>query len=175
MKKLSVILFLIPSFLFSQDSLELKTIKRLNEYRASKGLHPLVLDQGLCKAADHQVQFELLSDSVTHYQYKDFPNFEEILEAEDRIKKFSGVETPRYIEITLGSYNGGVNSQFLNPTYYDNHHDKIIEYFTMSKSHNMAMLQKEANKVGIRVVIDKNHYRDGVKKTRDFCVITFGI
>ena len=62
MKKLVLILSLIPALVFSQDSVELKTLQYLNEYRSSKGLSPLVIDKGLCKAAEHQVKYELLSE-----------------------------------------------------------------------------------------------------------------
>ena len=94
MKKLVLILSLIPALVFSQDSVELKTIQYLNDYRASKGLSKLVIDKGLCKAAEHQLAYEIQVDSVTHYQYQDLPNFQEIVNCEDRIKHFSGLEDP---------------------------------------------------------------------------------
>lgn len=176
MKKLALILFLIPSLLMSQDSVEIKTIKYLNEYRISKGLNPLVIDQGLCKAADHQIKYELLSDSVTHWQYQDFPNFDEIFGPEERIKHFSGLDCPfGRGEITLGTDGEGVIITRLNPKYYDNFHIKIIEWFKTSKGHNEAMLHKDAHRVGIKVVIDKKQSPSGEIRVKHFCVITFGI
>lgn len=172
MKKLSVILFLIPSFLTSQDSLELKTIQYLNEYRISKGLHPLVLDQGLCKAADHQVQYELLCDSVTHYQYQNFPKFKEICHPGDRIRYFSGLEVPPGgSEITLGGRSSlrGFNK------FVKDFCKEIIEDFKISPGHNEAMINKNAQKVGIKIVQDLNYIYEEGKGIRYFCVITFGI
>lgn len=172
MKKLSLILFLIPSFLMSQDSIEVKTIKYLNEYRISKGLKPLVIDQGLCKAAEHQIKYELLSDSVTHWQYQDFPNFVEISDPDERIKHFSGLDCPFGMgEITLGGKGSlrGFNH------FTKDFPKKIIESFKLSPGHNECMIHKDAHKVGIKVIKDQNLIFEGEQGIRYFCVITFGI
>ena len=162
MKKLALILFLIPSLALSQDSLELKTINDLNKYRASKGLSQLVIDQGLCKAAEHQVKYEFLCDSVTHGQYQDFPDFQEIPEFEDRIRHFCGPDGPSpQSEITLG---GGKRNSI-----------EIIEWFKMSPGHDRAMTDKNIQKVGIEVVINKEYVKNGKKEMRFYCVIVFGI
>ena len=89
MKKLALILILIPTILKSQSAREIKVIQLLNEYRVANNLTALTIDTGLNKAAEHQVKYEILTDSVTHYQYVDLPGFIEILKAADRIRKFS--------------------------------------------------------------------------------------
>lgn len=174
MKKLALILFLIPALAFGQDAMELKTIQYLNEYRASKGLAPVVLDEGLSKAAQNQLSYEVLIDSVSHFQYQDLPNFEEIVRPEDRIKHFSGLSSPfGKSEISLGGGQHLSNKNFdlLHPDLSKD----IIKYFKMSEGHNAAMINPEAHKVGIGIVVNKNYTCQGKIGVRYFCVITFGI
>ena len=172
MKKLALILSLIPALVFSQDSVELKTIQYLNEYRSSKGLSPLVIDKGLCKAAEHQLAYEIQVDSVTHYQYQDLPNFQEIVNCEDRIKHFSGLDCPfGRQEITLGGKGSLKGFNYFNKDLAK----KIIESFKLSPGHNEAMIHKDAHKVGIKIVKDQNYILGGEAGIRYFCVITFGI
>ena len=172
MKKLALILSLIPALVFSQDSVELKTIQYLNEYRSSKGLSPLVIDKGLCKAAEHQVKYELLSDSVTHFQFQDFPGFDEISDPDERIKHFSGLDCPfGRQEITLGGKGSLKGFNHFNKDLAK----KIIESFKLSPGHNEAMIHKDAHKVGIKIVKDQNYILGGEAGIRYFCVITFGI
>jgi len=173
MKKIAIILFLIPVLVFSQDSVELKTIQYLNEYRASKGLAPVLLDQGLSKAAQFQLSYEVLIDSVCHFQYQDLPNFEEIVRPEDRIKKFSGLSAPfGKSEITLGGQaHSNKNIDLLHPDLSKD----IVEYFKMSKGHDEAMINPEAHKIGISIIVNRNYSYKGKIGVRYFCVITFGI
>ena len=172
MKKLALIAFLIPALAFGQDSMELKTIQYLNEYRATKGLAPVVLDKGLSKAAEHQVKYELLSDSVTHFQFQDFPGFDEISDPDERIKHFSGLDCPfGRQEITLGGKGSLKGFNYFNKDLAK----KIIESFKLSPGHNEAMIHKDAHKVGIKIVKDQNYILGGEAGIRYFCVITFGI
>ena len=172
MKKLALILSLIPALVFSQDSVELKTIQYLNEYRSSKGLSPLVIDKGLCKAAEHQVKYELLSDSVTHFQFQDFPGFDEISDPDERIKHFSGLDCPfGRQEITLGGKGSLKGFNYFNKDLAK----KIIESFKLSPGHNEAMIHKDAHKVGNKIVKDQHYILGGEAGIRYFCVITFGI
>ena len=171
MKKLALIAFLIPVLAFSQDSVELKVIQHLNEYRASKGLSPLVIDKGLNKASEHQLAYEIRVDSVTHYQYQDLPNFQEIVNCEARIKHFSGLEAPfGRGEITLGSKT--------HPILFERIPDfakSIIDDFKGSPGHNEAMINRDAHKVGIAISVNKNYQYQGGVGIRYFCVITFGM
>jgi hypothetical protein len=172
MKKLVLILSLIPALVFSQDSVELKTLQYLNEYRSSKGLSQLVIDKGLCKAAEHQVKYELLSDSVTHFQFQDFPGFDEISDPDERIKHFSGLDCPfGRQEITLGGKGSLKGFNYFNKDLAK----KIIESFKLSPGHNEAMIHRDAHKVGIKIVKDQNYILGGEAGIRYFCVITFGI
>jgi hypothetical protein len=172
MKKLVLILSLIPALVFSQDSVELKTLQYLNEYRSSKGLSPLVIDKGLCKAAEHQVKYELLSDSVTHFQFQDFPGFDEISDPDERIKHFSGLDCPfGRQEITLGGKGSLKGFNYFNKDLAK----KIMESFKLSPGHNEAMIHRDAHKVGIKIVKDQNYILGGEAGIRYFCVITFGI
>ena len=171
MKKLALILSLIPALVFSQDSVELKTIQYLNEYRSSKGLSRLVIDKGLCKAAEHQLAYEIQVDSVTHYQYQDLPNFQEIVNCEDRIKHFSGLEDPfGRGEITLGAKTHPVLFERI-----PNFAKGIIEDFEGSPGHNEAMIHPDAHKVGVAIFVNRNYSYQGKVGVRYFCVITFGI
>ena len=173
MKKLALIAFLIPVLAFGQDAMELKTIQYLNEYRASKGLAPVVLDKGLSKAAQNQLSYEVLIDSVSHFQYQDLSNFEEIVRPEDRIKHFSGLSAPfGKSEITLGGQpRSSKNFDLLHPDLSKD----IIEYFKMSEGHNEAMINPEAHKAGISIIVNRNYPCQGKIGVRYFCVITFGI
>ena len=172
MKKLALILFLIPSLAFSQDSVELKVIQYLNVYRTSKGLSKLEIDQGLCKAAEYQVQYEFLCDKVTHTQDQDFPGFREIPEFCDRVRYFCGPEGPSPVgEITLGSEG---NLSTLNPEFLNNLPGKVVNWFKESPSHNQIMLERESKKVGIKLTLTNDHFCEGKRKMRFFCVIVFG-
>ena len=146
MKKLALIIFLIPALAFGQDAMELKAIRYLNEYRASKGLAPVVLDKGLSKAAQNQLSYEVLIDSVSHFQYQDLPNFEEIVRPEDRIKHFSGLSAPfGKSEITLGGQpRSSKNFDLLHPDLSKD----IIEYFKMRGEG--ALLRSCVKKLAIR-------------------------
>ena len=173
MKKLALIAFLIPALAFGQDSMELKTIQYLNEYRATKGLAPVVLDKGLSKAAQNQLSYEVLIDSVSHFQYQDLPNFEEIVRPEDRIKHFSGLSAPfGRSEITLGEQ--ATSNKIFDILTPDLSRD-IIEGFKSSKGHNEAMINPEAHKAGISIIVNRNYPYQGKIGVRYFCVITFGI
>ena len=173
MKKLALIAFLIPALAFGQDSMELKTIQYLNEYRATKGLAPVVLDKGLSKAAQNQLSYEVLIDSVSHFQYQDLPNFEEIVRPEDRIKHFSGLSAPfGRSEITLGEQ--ATSNKIFDILTPDLSRD-VIEGFKSSKGHNEAMINPEAHKAGISIRVNRNYPYQGKIGVRYFCVITFGI
>lgn len=174
MKKLALIFILIPILAFGQDSSELKTIKILNDYRASKGLPALVINKGLCKAAQYQVKYETLVDSVTHFQDADLPNFVEILEARDRIKKFAGIEPPMGgTEITMGYRTKGSFGLCSRKESYNSLENYIIDSYKSSKYHDLAMINPEAHQVGISIF--REEIREGSNiKYRVFCVITFG-
>ena len=173
MKKLALIAFLIPALAFGQDAMELKTIQYLNEYRASKGLAPVVLDKGLSKAAQNQLSYEVLIDSVSHYQYRNIPNFDEIVRPQDRINHFSGLSAPLIgSEITSGAqFPSNKVFDLLNPDLSKG----IIELFKDSKGHNEAMINPEAHKAGISIIVNRNYPYQGKIGVRYFCVITFGI
>jgi len=174
MKKLALIIFLIPALAFGQDAMELKTIQYLNEYRASKGLAALIINKGLCKAAQYQVKYETLVDSVTHDQNVDLPNFEEILKAGDRIRKFAGIEPPMGgTEITMGYKSKGSFNLCSKKESYINLENYIIDSYKSSKHHDLAMVNPEAHQVGISIF--REEIKEGSNiKYRVFCVITFG-
>jgi uncharacterized protein YkwD len=174
MKKLALIIFLIPALALAQDASELKAIQILNDYRASKGLPALIINKGLCKAAQYQVKYETLVDSVTHDQNVDLPNFEEILKAGDRIRKFAGIEPPMGgTEITMGYKSKGSFNLCSKKESYINLENYIIDSYKSSKHHDLAMVNPEAHQVGISIF--REEIKEGSNiKYRVFCVITFG-
>lgn len=72
MRKFAQILFLLPVLAFGQNSMELKTIQILNDYRISKSLPELVLNKGLCKAAQHQVEYKTLKNDTINPKTREF-------------------------------------------------------------------------------------------------------
>ncbi len=174
MKKLALIILLIPALALAQDDSELKAIQILNDYRASKGLPALIINKGLCKAAQYQVKYETLVDSVTHFQYVDLPNFEEILKAGDRIRKFAEIEPPMGgTEITMGSKFRGSPGFYAKEEFNHNLEKYIIDSYKSSKFHNLAIMNPEAHQVGISIY--KEELKEGNQiKFKLFCVITFG-
>lgn len=174
MKKLALILLLIPSILKAQSAREVKVIQLLNKYRIANNLEALTIDTGLNKAAEHQVKYEILTDSVTHYQYVDLPGFIEILKAADRIRKFSNLEPPMGgTEITMGQNIKGDLEMVQRDSTYKEVEKNIINSYKSSKSHNRMMLNPNAHKVGISVYREEIIEGDNVK-IRLFCVIVFG-
>jgi hypothetical protein len=175
MKKLALILILIPTILKSQSAREIKVIQLLNEYRVANNLTALTIDTGLNKAAEYQVKYEVLIDSVTHYQYTDLPGFKEIPQAEDRIKKFSGLEAPMGgTEITMGKKTSGSLKLIQKDSSYKEVEKDIIDSYKSSSSHDEIMLNPNAHKVGISIFREEI-IEGGKAKIRLFCVITFAI
>jgi hypothetical protein len=174
MKKLALILILIPTILKSQSPREVKVIQLLNEYRVANNLTALTIDTGLNKAAEYQVKYEVLIDSVTHYQYTDLPGFKEIPQAEDRIKEFSDLEAPMGgTEITMGTKNFGSLSLVKQKYSYREVEKYIIDSYKSSPSHDEIILNPNAHKVGISIFREEIIEGSDVK-IRLFCVITFG-
>ena len=117
MKKLALILLLIPSILKSQSTLETEFLKQLNDYRDSLGLSKLEYDSNLSLAAKHFLAYELkVGKIVKHVETIDFPNFTEIPTPEERVSKLTdftlakrlmkdslGVKTFTGDEVTAGS------------------------------------------------------------------------
>ena len=68
MKKLALIAFLIPSFIFGQNSLEKSILKELNSYRAKNGLTALTYDSSKSVASRHHSKWMGLSETVSHYE-----------------------------------------------------------------------------------------------------------
>ena len=89
MKKLALIAFLIPSFIFGQNSLEKSILKELNSYRAKNGLTALAYDSSKSVASRHHSKWMGLSETVSHYETSDVPNFKELNGLEDRMEFFN--------------------------------------------------------------------------------------
>jgi hypothetical protein len=115
-----------------------------------------------------------LVDSVTHFQYLDLPNFEEILKAGDRIRKFAEIEPPMGgTEITMGYKSKGSFRLFSKKESYINLENYIIDSYKSSKYHDLAMINPEARQIGISIF--REEIREGSDvRYRVFCVITFG-
>jgi hypothetical protein len=109
MKKLALILLLIPSILKSQSSLETEFLKQLNSYRDSLGLSKLEYDSNLSLASDHFLTYELkVGKIVKHNETIDFPNFTEIYSSEERVSKLTNFKIAlRPIDGTTGKFNIG--------------------------------------------------------------------
>ena len=176
MKKLILFSFIFSlSLAKAQSPEEAKVVQMINEYRASKNLGPLDINQGLNKAAAYQVKYEVLVDSVTHNQYQNLPNFEEISNAGDRIRKFAGIEPPLGgTEITMGIFiNKGYYDLYITRPFYLEREKYILESYQESKEHDKALLNPLAKKIGISIY-SKEIINGKDVKFRLFCVITFG-
>lgn len=83
MKKLILILFTIPSF--SQNELDLKVLKLVNEYRVENHLIELVWDTIMENVATQQVNYMAVTGHLSHHQLEeDSVNFKIIKKFEDK-------------------------------------------------------------------------------------------
>jgi hypothetical protein len=97
MKKISLIIALIPFLVKSQNSVELEFVKQSNAYRNSLGLSSIEYDSNLSSAAKYHLQylikgFEMGYEKekfVSHDQILDLPGFEEILTPAERVEKLT--------------------------------------------------------------------------------------
>jgi hypothetical protein len=99
MKKLALILLLIPTILKSQNALETEFLKQLNSYRDSLGLSKVEYDSNLSKAAKHLVDYKIrayktldkkfVDTGISHYENIDFPDFLEIVSPGERVTKLT--------------------------------------------------------------------------------------
>jgi hypothetical protein len=105
MKKLALILLLIPTILKSQSALETEFLKQLNAYRDSLGLSKLEYDSNLSLASDHFLTYELkVGKVVKHVETIDFPGFTEISTPEERVLKLTNFNiAKRFMKDSLGS------------------------------------------------------------------------
>lgn len=110
MKKLALILLLIPSILKSQSTLETEFLKQLNAYRDSLGLSKLEYDSNLSLAAKHLADYKIkvyeksglkAFDTIGHKESLDLPGFQEIVTAKERVNKLTNFNFDS--EITTGN------------------------------------------------------------------------
>jgi len=106
MRKLTLILFLVPSLLFAQTSLEMNVLKALNEYRKSKSLTILPYDSIASAASRHHSNWACKANKGGHIENVDVTNFLELPLMEDRSKYFkvnmfgeivTGVSTEKFV------------------------------------------------------------------------------
>ena len=88
MRKLTLIIFLVPSLLLAQTSLEMNVLKALNEYRKSKSLTILPYDSIASAASRHHSNWACKANKGGHIENVDVPNFLELPQMEDRSKYF---------------------------------------------------------------------------------------
>ena len=158
MKKLALILFLIPSFLLGQTSLDLKILKELNEYRKLNGLVALSYDPISSSASRYHSKWMNLSGEVSHDENKDVQGFKEIVTLEDRNEFFKVnmfAEIVTFCEI----------SDFSGPLTEDQIAKRIIQIFSKSPKHDeiMKMFIREGVPVGVGI---------GVVKGKEFLAVT---
>jgi len=113
MKKLTLILLLIPSILKSQNTLETEFLKQLNSYRDSLGLSKLEYDSNLSKAAKHLVDYKIrayktldkkfVDTTIGHNESIDFTDFVEIVTPEERVTKLTNFTIGKR-EIVKGTF-----------------------------------------------------------------------
>lgn len=116
MKKLLIsLLLLVPVKGNSQSYQEKVFISALNEYRASKGLPPVVYDSILSKAAEYQTLYEMKVGRSTHFQDSNVDNFKEIRTFEERISVLSGSNYSPVGEITRAGYSVKPDGFFFYP------------------------------------------------------------
>jgi len=113
MKKLALILLLIPTILKSQSPLETEFLKQLNAYRDSLGLSKVEYDSNLSIAAKHLVDYKIrayktldkkfVDTSISHYENIDFPDFVEIVTPSERVAKLTNFEIAKR-EVAKGGF-----------------------------------------------------------------------
>lgn len=99
MKKLALILLLIPLILKSQSTLETEFLKQLNSYRNSLDLSKLEYDSNLSIAAKHLADYKVLAyksldrkfvdTTICHDESIDLEGFKEIVTPEERVTELT--------------------------------------------------------------------------------------
>lgn len=171
MKNLAlIILFLLPLQANSQSRKDQIFVNALNEYRASKGLPPVIYDSVLSKAAEHHTLYLSKLGSSTHNQDSNFSNFREIRKYQDRVKLLAGSSYIPVAEICSHGWSIENDNWFFRPgeviTFpanwdvvippytltQDLERDEAIselKYYIASKSHNEILLKPGNLKVGV--------------------------
>jgi hypothetical protein len=188
MKKLIILIAIIPTLIFGQTVIENETFRIMNEYRISKGLKAIPYSSKISKAAEHQCRYMVLSGAVGHFQDIDLPRFQEIKDPAERFHKIVGNKSigswiseictsnpmavccPKGITINIGGSNNGSLSKYTISG--DSTIDVpiiSIDAFRSSNPHNEAMLTPDQDglKAGISVIYDQ------IKK-RHYTAIVFG-
>ena len=98
-RKLTLIIFLLPSLLLAQTSLEMSVLKALNEYRKSKSLTILPYDSIASAASRHHSNWACKANKGGHIENVDVANFLELPLMEDRNKYF---KVNMFCEIVTG-------------------------------------------------------------------------
>jgi len=133
MKKLALLLISIPTFLLGQTSLETAVFNELNNYRKSKGLTLLPYDSKASSASKQHSNWMGLAKEISHYQFLDVPNFQELRTLQDRNKVYK-VNLFSEIVTSCASINFG------GTPYSDEVIAKqIIKNFSNSPDHDGAM------------------------------------
>tara|TARA_B100001250_G_C19748008_1_gene766296 strand:+ start:323 stop:838 length:516 start_codon:yes stop_codon:yes gene_type:complete len=92
MKKLAIIYIICCGCIFSQErvaELEKIIFEKINTYRTSQGLDPVIWNKKVYDAAYHHALY--ISErgiDVSHYELRDKENFMELERAQDRIKYY---------------------------------------------------------------------------------------
>jgi uncharacterized protein YkwD len=199
MKKLALIIALIPFLLKSQSALESEFLKQLNSYRDSLGLSTLEYDSNLSIATKYHVDYLVLvtktgkkfidskgdSSNLSHCQSIDLPGFKEILECDarvslltnfkiaERIKKVENREYTSFGEVITGvkgNLRPGKKSSSIDLN--DNKYliaKTALESFKKSKGHNFVIT--DPGKTGMKVGIS---IREGLTPDEHFVVVVYG-
>ena len=181
MKKLIILIAIIPTLIFGQTVIEKETFRIMNEYRISKGLKAIPYSSKISKAAEHQCRYMVLSGAVGHFQDIDLPGFQEIKDPSERFHKIVGNKSigswiseictadpitsfPKGANVKIGgSANGSLSNYLVTGDSTIDVPITTIDGFRSSNGHNMVMLTPDQDglKAGISVIYDpikKRHY-----------------
>jgi hypothetical protein len=187
MKKLIILIAIIPTLIFGQTVIEKETFRIMNEYRISKGLKAIPYSSKISKAAEHQCRYMVLSGVVGHFQDIDLPGFQEIKDPAERFRKIVGNKSigswiseistgngitifPKGANVKIGgSANGSLSSYLVTGDSTIDVPIISINNYMSSNGHNRIMLTPDQDglKAGLSVIYDP------IKK-RHCTVIVFG-
>lgn len=174
MKKISLIIALIPFLSMSQNAVETEFIKKTNAYRDSLGLSPIEYDSNLSLASKYHLQYlikgfetGLISvDSMSHYQNIDLPGFDEIVSPKERIKKLTNFEPASEI-VALYKISSNGKDVILNPS---EGASRFLSSFKRSPGHHKKIIQNHKYKVNGK----EETLKMGVSSHNGILVVVYG-
>lgn len=156
MKKIIIILLLIPFIGHTQSKIELEFLKELNEYRKNSGLSELVYDSTISANCLKHNEFLRDKDYICHFNVENGDTVSSFY-----LKDYFLTEIVNYIPIKCEAI------EILDYFKSSIPHDKILKFESLGLKHNILNIIKIVGnvnlKVGISIIITNFGYTTTVQ------------